>query len=159
MKKFFTLFLLSLFTLVSYSQCRNRESSVFFTTAYGIENTLSADLSILSENNLIFGVGVGVLVDDTNYKDITTNVTYKRSEWGVYGVLGYQFEKFIIATNIGNIFIRPNEARVNGELIELNDDTELLYGGLVGYRITPKISLNVGYNNLSDINFGVRFGL
>jgi hypothetical protein len=162
MKKILSVLMLFAFVLVSYSQCSNSEPIAHFSMTYGIENTLSGDFSIVSENNIRYGVGAIALIDNstkTQFLENVGDVTYKRFEWGLYGVLGYQFDDFIVGATVGNIFIRPNEAKLNGEKYELPNDTELLYGGFVGYRLSKRLSINCGYNNLSNLNIGLGVGI
>jgi len=125
--------------------------------SYGLKNSGSADLA-LSANNVRLGIGATALVDENTYNETIDGIDYKykRFESGVYGIVGYQFKEIVFGAIIGNKFINPNEYYNSPKLPKEN---ELLYGGFVGYRITQILALNVGYNTLSNINFGLSVGI
>jgi hypothetical protein len=161
--KFLNLLLILLTSLSIHSQsCSNRESTVHFTMNYGIEKTLSADLSIVSESNIRYGLGAIVYVDNNTQSAFTEEsqeVFYQDFAWGPYAVLGYQTEYIIFGATIGKIFYNPNETNVGTEHIKLPNTIDILYGGFIGYRLSKKISVNFGYNNLSNLTIGLGLGL
>jgi hypothetical protein len=158
--KFIFSLLVGLFmiTLPIHSQrCSNREPVAHFTMNYGIDKTLSADLAIVSESNFRYGLGAIVHVDNTIQE--SESISYTNFALGYYGVFGYQTEFLTFGATIGQIHYNPNERNVGTEHIKLPNTTEMLYGGFIGYRLSKRISINCGYNNLSNISFGVGFGI
>jgi hypothetical protein len=156
MKKFFNLICFAILLValnVDAQSCSNREPVAHFTMSYGIDNTLAGDLAIVTENSLRIGVGAIAKVD--NAVNEFNEVKYKDFAWGVYGQIAYQFPDVVIGANLGNIFNNPNE--IGG--VQLRNTNEFLYGGFVGYRLSKRTTINLGYNNLSNINFGLGIGI
>jgi hypothetical protein len=156
MKKFLNLICFAILLValnVDAQSCSNREPVAHFTMSYGIDNTLAGDLAIVTENSLRIGVGAIAHVNNT-VKELN-GVEFREFAWGVYGQIAYQFPDVVIGANLGNIFNNPNE--IGG--VQLRNTNEFLYGGFVGYRLSKRTTINLGYNNLSNINFGLGIGI
>lgn len=158
MKKLF-LIVLFFIGVKGISQCSvqrmEREGDVYFTPHFGTSNTLGADLSVRI-NSFRIGGGASILIDNTLREQ--NGISYKKSEWAIYGTIGFRFDKINLGANLGTIKSEPNEFFSNGVHIQLPNTTRTLYGGYVGYFVKNNISINAGWNSLSNYNLGISFG-
>jgi hypothetical protein len=139
------------------AQCRGfyTEGNIFLTPHYGTTGVLGADVSVRIDKIRV-GVGASVLVDNTLKQQ--QGVFYKEFQWSVYSTVGIRLQDFYIASQIGIIKNNPNETVVNLTQPQLPNTTSTLYGGSIGYFVKSNISVNVGWNNLSEYNIGISFG-
>jgi len=157
MKNFFNLICFAILLValnVDAQSCSNREPVAHFTMSYGIDNTLAGDLAIVTENSLRIGVGAMAYIDNTVRNVNGSDV--RDFSWAPYGQIAYQFPQVVVGANFGNIFNNPNE---KSNTPVLRNTNEFLYGGFVGYRLSKRTTINLGYNNLSNINFGLGVGI
>ena len=159
MKKFLLIFSLSIGALAN-AQCRvgfhESQGDVFFTPHYGVTNTLGADLAVrISDYRL--GAGASILIDDT--KRQSNGITYKKSEWSMYGTAGVRVYDVVLGGRIGVIKSDPNEFNINGIPQQLSNSSRTLYGGYIGYFVKNNISVNGGWDNMAEWNLSVSFGL
>lgn len=158
MKKSFIILALAIGALAN-AQCRfqklESQGDVFFTPHYGVSNTLGVDLAIRI-TDFRLGAGTSILIDNTEREQ--DGITYKKSEWSIYGTAGVRVYDVVLGGRIGTIRSEPNEFSVNGAPQQLPNTTRTLYGGYVGYFVLSNISVNGGWDNLAEWNLGVSFG-
>lgn len=134
----------------------NSESSVIATFSGGLAKTMNAELSVKIHSVLI-GAGVGVMID--NEIQNQNGIIFKRNDTAFYGNLGYQTGNCFIGARIGNQTQVHVTGVVNGVQQSIPDESKLLIGGLIGYSISPRVRLNIGYDTFNKANLGVAFGL
>lgn len=151
--------LLALTICVSaWSQCHKHQStsSVIATFSGGFAKTMSAELS-LKANRFILGAGAGIMVD--NQIQSENNIQFTRNDNALFVNLGYQQDKVFFGARIGQRTIVHVTSVVNGVQQELQDESKLLVGALIGYSVAPRIRFNLGYDAFSKVNIGVALGL
>ncbi len=153
--------LFSIFSIgaLANAQCRiqklESQGDVFFTPHYGVTNTLGADLAVRI-TDFRLGAGASILIDNTKREQ--DGISYKKSEWALYGTAGVRVYDVVLGGRIGTIKSEPNEFSVNGVNQQLPNSTRTLYGGYIGYFVLNNISVNGGWDNLAEWNLGVSFG-
>jgi hypothetical protein len=142
----------------AWAQCHKTpsNSSVIATFSGGFAKTMSAELS-LKANRFILGAGAGIMVD--NQIQSENNIQYTRNDNALFVNLGYQQDKVFFGARIGQRTIVHVTSVVNGVKEELQDESKLLVGALIGYSVTPRIRFNLGYDTFSKVNIGVALGL
>jgi hypothetical protein len=142
------------------SGCSRRSSdspsSVITTFTGGLAKTMNAELSVKIYSVLV-GAGVGVMVDDQIQNQ--NGIIFKRNDTAFFANLGYQTGNCFIGARIGTQTIIHVTGVVNGVQQEIPNETKTLIGGLVGYSVTPRIRLNLGYDSFNKANLGVAIGL
>ena len=142
------------------SGCSRRSSdspsSVFATFSGGLAKTMNAELS-LKIHSVLIGAGVGIMIDnEIQQKD---NVIFTRNDRAFFANLGYQTGNCFIGARIGNQTIVHVTGVVNGVQQSIPDESKLLIGGSIGYSVSPRVRLNIGYDTFNKANLGVAFGL
>jgi hypothetical protein len=117
---------------------------------------MSAELT-LKYHNVLFGAGAGIMVD--NKIQSKNNIQYTRNDNALFVNLGYQQDKVFFGARIGQRTIVHVTSVVNGVKEELQDESKLLIGALIGYSVSPRIRFNLGYDTFSKVNIGVALGL
>ena len=142
------------------SGCSRRSSdspsTVIATFSGGLAKTMNAELS-LKIHSVLIGAGVGIMVDDQIQNQ--DGIIFKRNDTAFYGNLGYQTGNCFIGVRIGNQTQVHVTGVVNGVQQSIPDESKLLVGGLVGYSVSPRVRLNIGYDTFNKANLGVAFGL
>jgi hypothetical protein len=103
------------------------------------------------------GAGVGIMVDNQIQKK--EEIVYTRNDNAYFVNLGYQMDKVFLGARIGNQNIIHVTGVVNGVQQTIPNESKLLIGGLIGYSISPRVRLNIGYDTFNKANLGVAFGL
>jgi hypothetical protein len=158
MKKSFIILALAIGALAN-AQCRvgfhESQGDVFFTPHYGVTNTLGVDLAIRI-TDFRLGAGTSILIDNTEREQ--DGITYKKSEWSIYGTGGVRVYDVVLGGRVGVIKSEPNEFNINGIPQQLPNSSRTLYGGYIGYFVKNNISVNGGWDNMAEWNLGVSFG-
>ena len=169
MKKLFLLFVLSLATAISYSQCsKYREySPLQLSVNYGIDATLGGELLFQHNKNIIgfgyvgyIGTNTGNLMldnDHYHYKNEALYLTYARQidNWVVGVKFGKQnnadWNKKVLSYNsLGN----PNSYTFEKDA---NEYTTMV-GASVGYCLSSRFRLNLGIDSFSTATLGFTAG-
>ena len=158
MKKLFIILALSIGG-IPQAQChkvRNSESFVTATFSGGFAKTLNLELD-LRIKSVHIGAGVGVMID--NQIQTKDNINYTRNDNVYFVNLGYQMDRIFFGARIGNQTIVHVTGVVNGVEQSIPNQNKVMFGGLIGYSISPKIRFNIGFDTFNKTNLGVAFGL
>ena len=169
MKKLFLLFVLSLATAISYSQCSKYKeySTLQLSVNYGIEKTMGGELLIQHNKNIIgfgyvgyIGTNTGNLMldnDHYHYKNEALYLTYAR-----------QIDNWVVGVKFG----KQNNADWNKKVLgytpsggiasytfekDANEYTTMV-GASVGYCLTNRFRLNLGIDSFSTATLGFTAG-
>jgi len=134
----------------------NSESSVIATFSGGLAKTMNFELA-LRIKSVHIGAGVGIMVDNTIQEK--NNIIFTRNDTAFFANLGYQMDKVFLGARIGDQTIVHVTGVVNEVQQSIPDESKLLIGGLIGYSISPRVRLNIGYDTFNKANLGVAFGL
>ncbi len=156
MKKSFLPLLLA-FSGVCMGQCyKEHTSPARISLTGGVAQTMAIDLSFKTKHVLIGG-GVGFMYDTS--KREKDGISHQRNDTAIFVNLGYVYNDFVFAGRIGNQRMVYVTGVVNGVSQEIPEESKIMAGGFVGYQISPKFGVNLGWDNFNQINLGVSLGL
>jgi hypothetical protein len=166
MKKLFLLFVLSLATAISYSQCsKYREySPLQLSVNYGIDATLGGEF-LFQHNKNIIGFGyVGYIGTNTGNLMLDNDHYHYKNE-GLYLTYARQVDSWVIGVKFG----KQNNADWNKKSLYYQGGTSYTFekdaneyttmvGASVGYCLSSRFRLNVGVDSFSTATLGFTAG-
>jgi hypothetical protein len=162
MKKVLLVSVLFLVSTLTFSQCYNskrnydRESHFGLVANIGTLKSLGGEIYVKFNNHIIGGGYAreinGAKVENEEFKNETLYLTY-----------GYQYERYTFGVRYGKqnkanwIDKTPND---NYNIFEKEvTPYSTMLGGYVGYNLSNKVAINLGYDTFSQVTIGIVMGL
>lgn len=169
MKKLLLLFVLSLATAISYSQCsKYREySPLQLSVNYGILPSLGGELLYQNGKNIVGFGYVGYIGTNTANLPLDQDHYHYKNE-GLYLTYARQIDSWVIGVKFG----KQNNADWNKKVLSYNslgnpnsytfekdaNEYTTMVGASVGYCLTSRFRLNVGVDSFSTATLGFTAG-
>jgi hypothetical protein len=154
------LLLVLLSTTISFSQCYKPKRNYDNPSHFGLVANVGTLKSLGGEiyiklNNHIIGGGYsgeinGVKVENEEFKNETLYLTY-----------GYQYERYTFGVRYGKqnkASWKPTQSNPNTTEKIVTPYSSMI-GGYVGYSLTDKVAINLGYDTFSKVTIGLVMGL
>ena len=149
---------LTLSSAVSFGQCYNQKRNYDNESHFGIVvnigtlKSLGGEVYVKLNNHIIGGGYAGGInqYDDKEFKNETLYLTY-----------GYKVNKLTFGGRYGkqnkaNWLPTKNNPNTSEKVVTPYSE---MIGGYVGYNLSDKVAINLGYDTFSNITIGFAFGL